>query len=192
MAPGPLPEAAGSDPLERLPEMARASVEHGLHHGAAPPVRLEDWPDELRRQGASFVTLRRRSALRGCVGSLEPHRPLVVDVAENAYKAAFCDGRFPPLTPRELEDLEVHVSVLAPLERLDVGSEAELLARLRPGIDGLVLCEGPRRATFLPAVWESLSSPEAFLRALEEKAGLAGRPWSPKREAYRYSVRELS
>ena len=191
MAPGPLPEATASDPLEQLPGLARASVEHGLQHGTPLPVRPEDWPEELRRKAASFVTLRRRGALRGCVGSLEPHRPLVVDVAENAYKAAFCDTRFAPLERHELGDLEVHVSVLGPLEHLDVRSEAELLARLRPGIDGLVLCEGPRRATFLPAVWESLSSPEAFLRALEEKAGLAGRPWSSKREAYRYSVREL-
>ena len=145
---------------------------------------------ELRELRASFVTLERCGALRGCIGTIEAHRALVVDVAENAFAAAFSDPRFAPLARHELADLEVRVSLLSPLERLAAVSEAALLAQLRPGIDGLVLRVGATRATFLPAVWEDLPEPTAFLRALLRKAELPESDWPRGAELWRYTVRD--
>ena len=136
-------------------------------------------------------TLRREGALRGCVGSIEATRPLVVDLAENAYRAACADGRFLPVAETELADLEVHVSLLSPLERLTVSSEEELLDRIRPGVDGLVLTEGSFRGTFLPAVWESLPDPRAFVRELKRKAGLPPDHWSDRLQIDRYTVESI-
>jgi AmmeMemoRadiSam system protein A len=175
-----------------LVTLARSSIEHGLVHGR--PLAVEPGAQEpaLREPAASFVTLELRSALRGCIGTLEAHRPLAVDVAENAFAAAFRDPRFAPLARFELADLEVHVTLLSPLERLAAASETELLAQLRPGIDGLVLRVGERRATFLPAVWEDLPDPVAFLRALRRKAELPAEAWPAGAEAWRYTVREVA
>jgi AmmeMemoRadiSam system protein A len=116
----------------------------------------------------------------------------VVDVARNAFGAAFADPRFPPLHAGEAAGLEVHLSILGPLERLDVACEAELLRALRPGVDGLVLRDGARRATFLPAVWESVSGPPAFVRELRRKAGLEPDHWSATLEVFRYTVESVS
>jgi AmmeMemoRadiSam system protein A len=175
-----------------LVRLARSSIEHGLAHGRPLAVEPAAHEPGLREPAASFVTLERRSMLRGCIGTLEAHRPLVVDVAENAYAAAFRDPRFAPLARLELADLEVHVALLSPLERLAVASEAELLARLRPGIDGLVLRVGEHRATFLPAVWEDLPDPAAFLRALLRKAELPEADWPGGAEVWRYTVRDVA
>ena len=109
----------------------------------------------LREQHASFVTLKRHSALRGCVGTLEAKRSLLDDVIYNARAAAFQDPRFPPLTHPELESLHIEISVLSPAEPVNARSRTELLHLLKPREDGLIVQEGARRATFLPAVWES-------------------------------------
>jgi AmmeMemoRadiSam system protein A len=171
--------------------LARASIEHGVAHGRALPVEPAGYEAALREPGASFVTLQRGGALRGCIGSLEARRALVVDVAENAFGAAFRDPRFPPLAAAELAGLEVHLALLSALEPLAAASEADLLAQLRPGIDGLVLRLGARRATFLPAVWEDLPEPAAFLRQLLRKAELPADAWPRGAEVWRYTVREL-
>jgi AmmeMemoRadiSam system protein A len=153
-------------------------------------VRLDDYPPELRRPGASFVTIRDAAGgLRGCIGSLEARRPLVEDVAENAFSAAFGDSRFPALQVDELPDLELHVSILGPPEALAPRSRAELLAMLRPGRDGLILEDRGRRATFLPQVWESLSDADDFVGQLWRKAGLPEDHWSPHVRAWRYEAR---
>jgi AmmeMemoRadiSam system protein A len=170
--------------------LARSSIEHGLVHGRPLAVEPAAHEPALREPAASFVTLELRSALRGCIGTLEAHRPLAVDVAENAFAAAFRDPRFGPLARVELADLAVHVTLLSPLERLPVASEAELLATLRPGIDGLVLRAGSLRATFLPAVWEDLPEPRDFLRALLRKGGFPDGAWPEEAEVWRYTVRE--
>jgi AmmeMemoRadiSam system protein A len=130
----------------------------------------------------------REGDLRGCIGSLEPRRTLLADVRANAVAAAFRDPRFPPLTAREFVATSVEVSLLSQSERVAVVNEADLLARLRPGVDGIVLEYGPRRATFLPQVWESLPEPRQFLAALKKKAGLAADFWSPDLRVARYSV----
>ena len=171
--------------------MARDSIGHGLTHGRplAPP--LADCPAELTAQRASFVTLQLSGALRGCIGSLEARRALIVDVAENAYAAAFRDPRFPPVAARELAALELHLSLLTPAEPMTVSSEADLLAQLQPGVDGLILQEGARRATFLPAVWENLPERHQFLGHLKQKAGLPADYWSDTLQVFRYAAEHI-
>lgn len=172
-------------------DVARASIEHGLRHARPLAIEPGRFDAPLRAPGASFVTLRRGESLRGCTGTLEPHRPLVVDVAENAFSSAFRDPRFEPLAPDELIALRIHVSLLGPAERLAVDSEESLFAALRPGIDGLVIEEGWRRATFLPAVWSQLPDPRDFVAQLRRKAGLPAQGWSPALRVSRYEVREI-
>jgi AmmeMemoRadiSam system protein A len=143
----------------------------------------------LRAIGASFVTLERSGALRGCIGTLEPVRPLYRDVARNAVRA-MADPRLPPVTAAEWPVLDVKVSVLSGAEPLLVAGPAELLASLRPGVDGLILTDGQRRATFLPAVWAKLPDPEHFLRALLEKGGWPPGQWPIGLTAQRYTAAE--
>ena len=137
---------------------------------------------------ASFVTLHRQGELRGCIGHLEGVQPLVVDVAENAFAAAFRDPRFPPLAEPELAGLALHISVLTPATELEFESEQDLVAQLRPGIDGLILQEGAARGTFLPSVWESLPDPHQFLAQLKRKAGLPSDHWSERIRVFRYET----
>jgi AmmeMemoRadiSam system protein A len=175
-----------------LLSIAAAAIAHGLARGEPPPQRLADYPDELHRPGASFVTLTRGDELRGCIGSLAPYRALAQDLAANAYAAAFRDPRFPPLAEAEVEWLNVEIAVLNPLEALPCGSRRELIAQLRPQVDGLVLEAGAgRRATFLPKVWEALPQPDDFLRELWRKAGLATGYWSESLRFSRYTTRVI-
>jgi hypothetical protein len=142
----------------------------------------------LAQPAATFVTLKHSGELRGCIGSLKPLRPLRVDVRENAIAAAFRDPRFPPLAVVEFEATSVEVSLLSADERLDVLDEEDLVAHLRPGVDGVILEYGRLRATFLPQVWEALADPRAFLAALKRKAGLPEDFWSPRVNVSRYRV----
>ena len=174
-----------------LLQVAAESVRHGLDKGKALKVKLTDYPDVLQQPGASFVTLTIQQQLRGCIGRLEATRPLVEDVAQNAYSAAFEDTRFPPLRTMEYDQLAYHISILKPPEPMEFESEADLLAQLRPDIDGLVLEERGHRATFLPSVWESLPRAADFLRHLKMKAGLPPDYWSSSLRAQRYTVEEF-
>jgi hypothetical protein len=145
---------------------------------------------ELSRPATTFVTLTQGGELRGCIGSLEALRPLAMDVAENAVAAAFRDPRFAPLTRDELARTRIEVSLLEPAEPLSFTSEAEARARLRPGLDGLILTHGKRRATFLPQVWETLRDPERFLAQLKLKAGLPAHYWDEEITLARYGVQK--
>lgn len=171
--------------------LARASVRKGLC-GEELQVKHEDYPPALQVPRASFVTLKIEEQLRGCIGSLEACRPLVTDVVLNAYAAAFRDPRFPALTWPEFERLGIHLSLLNPAEPLPCREEADVLAQLRPGLDGLILEEGVHRGTFLPAVWESLPDPRDFLRHLKLKAGLPADYWSDRIRVQRYTVESIS
>ena len=137
---------------------------------------------------ASFVTLKRGGQLRGCIGSLEAFRPLIVDVADRAFSAGFRDPRFQPLGETELADLEIEISVLSPLEPFPVKSEDDLVARVRPGIDGLLVQMGSARGTLLPSVWESLPDPRIFVRHVKRKAGLPEDLWSPEMSWSRFTT----
>ncbi|MDJ0850353.1 MAG: AmmeMemoRadiSam system protein A [Myxococcota bacterium] len=195
----PSPEAAALPPAplaaeeaRALLELARAAIDHGLRSGAPPRVDAARYPARLREPGAAFVTLRSPDgALRGCTGELEAVRPLAESVSHHAFAAAFRDPRFRPLTAAERDGLELHVSVLSAPIPLDVHSERELVDALRPGIDGLILEDGPHRATFLPAVWDSIPDPRDFVQELQHKAGLPPHHWTPSTRAWRYEVRDV-
>lgn len=164
--------------------LARAAIgqQFGVQsRGAAS----EPW---LAEPGATFVTLTLDGELRGCIGSLEAHRPLREDVKQNALAAAFRDPRFPPLTRQEFDRVRVEVSLLSPLEPIACEGEAQALAQLRPGTDGVVFAWNGHRSTFLPQVWESLPRPVDFLERLRQKAGLPGDFWAPDVKLWRYSV----
>ncbi|MDJ0654994.1 MAG: AmmeMemoRadiSam system protein A [Xanthomonadales bacterium] len=160
-----------------------------IHDGAAGVRRAapdpNDFPPPLQSVQSSFVTLSRSGELRGCCGRLEATRPLVVDVAANAWATAFSDPRFPPVGALEIPELTMELSVLSPLVQLEgVHSREQLLGALRPGVDGLVISEGPRRATFLPKVWESLPDPGQFIDHLLLKGGFT--QWPSAAEFYSY------
>jgi AmmeMemoRadiSam system protein A len=183
-----LPSAGGSTLLA----IARATLERSLlgrdceRSNGAP---AEAW---LLDHAATFVSLHRRTRLRGCVGSLEALRPLHEDVRRNALAAAFEDSRFPPVAAGELDGLTIEVTLLGAREPLPCRSERDALELLRPGIDGLLLSYGPRRATFLPQVWESLTEAPLFLAALKEKAGLDRDFWHASIVLERYTARSWS
>ena len=162
------------------------SIQHGLKEGQPLGVELRHYEKPLCETGASFVTLHHNNELRGCIGSLEAYRPLIQDVADNAFSAAFRDPRFPPLGRDEWADVDIHLSLLTRPEPMRFDDESDLIAQIRPGEDGLILQDGPNRGTFLPSVWESLPDPVQFLTHLKHKAGLAANHWSDRVEVYRY------
>lgn len=170
--------------------LARASIEAGLR-GARHAVQLQQQPEKLRAHRASFVTLNRHGRLRGCIGTLQARRALALEVVEMAHAAAFSDPRFPQLQASEFAEIELHISVLGEPEPVTFRSEDELLARLRPGIDGLILSEGQQRGTFLPSVWEQLPAPRDFLQRLKLKAGLEADYWSSRIQVARYTAESI-
>lgn len=172
-----------------LVELARDSIRSGLADGR--PMAAEGLPGILAEPGAAFVTLKRHGQLRGCIGSPTAWRALGEDVVDNAFKAAFRDPRFPPLTEAELEDLDLSVSVLTPPEAIRFADEADLLGQLRPHVDGIIIEDQGRRALFLPSVWEQLPEKQSFLMHLKMKAGLAANHWSPTFAASRFQSIEV-
>ena len=171
-----------------LTAIARASIADALGCASAPA------PDAawLHESGACFVTLTQAGELRGCIGTIDPHRPLGEDVRANARAAALRDPRFAPLTAQELDQTRIEVSVLTPREELAFTSQADALRQLRPGTDGIVLEFGAHRGTFLPQVWDQLPTPEHFMAELRRKAGLQPGFWAPGVRLFRYQVRKSS
>nr|NLI50333.1 AmmeMemoRadiSam system protein A [Propionibacterium sp.] len=168
-----------------LVPLARFAIEDrlGLTRGRAAPTA--SW---LGEPGATFVTLTKHGELRGCIGSLEAWRGVGEDVASNARAAAFRDPRFPPVRADEVADLRVEVSLLSPATPLTFVDEADAVAQLRPGVDGVILSAAGRRGTFLPQVWEQLPEPGLFLAHLKRKAGLPASYWGPDVRLERYTV----
>ena len=158
--------------------LARESIQHGLDHGSSLSVHTAHFEPNLTTPGAAFVTLEKQGDLRGCIGSVEAYRPLVEDVAENAWNAAFADPRFNPLTSIEFKVLQIGISVLTQPEDINVTSEEDLKQQLVPGQDGLIIRNGLHRGLFLPAVWDKLPDVESFLSHLMQKAGLPTGYWS--------------
>ena len=144
----------------------------------------------LNQPGATFVTLMQNGALRGCIGSLEAHRPLDQDVRANAVAAAFRDPRFPPLTATEFSQTRVEVSLLTAPQPMKFSDEADALRQLRPNVDGVIFIAGQHRSTFLPQVWEQLPEPRLFMAHLKQKAGLPPNWWSSEVELQRYEVQK--
>jgi MEMO1 family protein len=175
-----------------LLRLAAGSISHGLTWGKPIHVDKATFAAELAADGACFVTLKHAGQLRGCVGSARAHRPLINDVAANAFAAAFADRRFPELKVAERQGLGLSVTVLSPPQPIAFTSEATLCAELRPYVDGLIIeCDG-RSAVFLPQVWEVLPAPRLFLGELKAKAGLAPHDWSPGFKAWRFVAQSVS
>ncbi|WP_018938107.1 MULTISPECIES: AmmeMemoRadiSam system protein A [unclassified Thioalkalivibrio] len=177
---------------ERLLELAADAIRRAAHHAPARPIALEQEPDPLPDPGASFVTLKQGETLRGCIGTLEAHRHLAADVLHNARAATLHDPRFPALRAPELAGLDYSVTLLTAPRPIEASHREVLLDRLQPGRDGLVIQAGARRATFLPAVWEQLPNPDAFLDALLQKAGLPRGGWPEGLQAWCYGSLEIA
>ena len=177
---------------QRLIQLAREAIRWPLEENGTHPVDLKRFDPGLREKHPTFVTIRADGRLRGCIGSLVAERPLALDVARNAASAAFRDPRFPAVTAADYNNLEVHISVLSPPVLLPVSCREELISRLRPGRDGLIICEGARRATYLPSVWAQLPDPDRFVGELRRKAGLDPAGWNKDTEAWRYGTLEFA
>lgn len=188
MAPMPVTDVL---PCNALLAIARQAIAKALRYPYAALDLYELDSPLLQLERASFVTLESDGRLRGCIGSLYARQTLAEDVRHNAVQAALHDPRFQPLLPHE--PIRIKVSVLSPLEEMDVANEAELVRQLRPGLDGILIRVGFHQATFLPDVWQSLTTPEAFMQALKQKAGMAsGELDSDLMQAWRYSTQICS
>ena len=185
-------ELSGED-QSGLVELAHQSIRHGLHHGRQPPVDTAGHSLPLQAKRASFVTIKLEDNLRGCVGTLEAQYPLVLDIVKNAYAAAFSDPRFPPLTKQEYAHIKLSIALLNPSVAIECTCEEELIACLKPGIDGVSVEEGAGyHATFLPAVWQTLTDRREFIRQLKLKAGLPRDYWSPTLRFRRYTTQIIA
>jgi MEMO1 family protein len=154
-------------------ENIRKSIEQGLNKGKAFEPNIEAFSDNLKKNYAVFITLKLNGQLRGCIGTTEAHTPLINAVAQYAYAAAFSDPRFKPLTEEEYKHVEISLSILTPAVAFPFKDEQDLLNKLRPDVDGLIISKGNAKATFLPVVWESLKKPAQFLNELKKKAGMS-------------------
>ena len=161
---------------------AKASIIAAINQEEFIPHKI---PAVLTQFGASFVTLKLNGELRGCIGSVYPTKPLILDIIDNAKNAAFQDPRFEPLTIEELEGLEISVSILSAIERIDFKDERDLLSKIHP--HGVILVEREKRAV----VWEQLPDKEIFLNSLKEKAGLPPNYFSRTIEAYKFDAVEI-
>ncbi|MHB1307733.1 MAG: AmmeMemoRadiSam system protein A [Limisphaerales bacterium] len=172
-----------------LLDLAREALEMAVIRGVLPEETRQDVPGRLREEHGCFVTLTRRGTLRGCIGNVFPAGPLVRKAQEHARAAALHDPRFGPVTPMELPEIDVEVSVLTAPVPVAFASPDQLCRLLRPGQDGVVLRVGARTATFLPQVWEKLPNPEEFLNRLAQKAGCRPDVWkSPEAQLMTYEA----
>jgi len=181
-----------SEEKQALLRLARQALECGVRGETLPPLAPGELTPQLTAPGAAFVTLTVGGALRGCIGALEPYQPLADDVREHAVAAALEDYRFPPVQAGELGEIEIEVSVLTAPVPLEYSGPDDLLERLKPGVDGVILRDGFRRATFLPQVWEKVPGKDDFLSQLCWKMGAQGDAWRKKHlEVLVYRVEEF-
>ena len=177
---------------QTLLRMAREALESGVRGKKLTPLDERSLPAHLREQGASFVTLTIRGQLRGCIGALEAYQPLAKDVREHAIAAALEDPRFPPVREDELSRIQIEVSRLTRPTPLEYKDAADLLSKLRPHVDGVILRDGIRRATFLPQVWEKIPDPAEFMDNLCYKMGVSDNTWRIKHlDVLVYQVEEF-
>jgi hypothetical protein len=181
-----------SEEKKTLLRLAREALESGVRGAPLPPLDEASLTPALRREGASFVTLTAHGNLRGCIGALEPYQPLAEDVREHTLAAALEDYRFPTVQENELTGIKIEVSRLTVPVQLEYSDADDLLIKLSPGKDGVILRDGFRRATFLPQVWEKISDPADFLANLCNKMGAASDAWRRKHlEILIYQVEEF-
>lgn len=177
---------------QTLLRIAREAIENAVKGKSASPIDSTSLTQALREQGSSFVTLTIQGELRGCIGALEAYQPLVEDVREHAIAAALNDPRFPPLTQLELSRILIEVSRLTSPQELEYSDADDLLKKIRPHVDGVILKHGHRRATFLPQVWEKIPDPVEFLEQLCYKMGISPNFWrEAKLKVLTYQVEEF-
>ena len=169
-------------------QVAGDSIRNGLIQGSKLIVKSQDFSQDLQQELASFVTLHINGQLRGCIGALEAYQPLIEDIAEHAFSAAFQDPRFPALSKDEFEQLDIEISVLGKPEQMSFTSEDDLLQQIQPNVDGLILESGYHRGTFLPSVWEQLPDKKEFFNHLKMKAGLPTDWWDSTAKISRYET----
>jgi AmmeMemoRadiSam system protein A len=187
-----IPDQLNPEDRAILLKLARQSLEKGVCGEPLPPLDLLALPEGLRENGATFVTLTSGGELRGCIGALDASMPLAEDVQEHAIAAAMHDFRFPHVMPEELPEIHIEISRLTPLKLLEYNEPEELLKRIRPCVDGVVLRDGLRRATFLPQVWDKIPDPALFLSYLCQKMGAPHDLWLKKKlEVWIYQVEEF-
>ncbi|HLA06582.1 MAG TPA: AmmeMemoRadiSam system protein A [Anaerolineales bacterium] len=178
---------------QTLLRLARDAMTRGVKGERMPPLADSSFSLRLREQGASFVTLTVDGELRGCIGALEPYQSLAEDVCEHAVAAALEDPRFPPVTVDELNGIRIEVSRLTRPTALVYKDAEDLLSKLRPHVDGVVLRDAHgRRATFLPQVWKTIHHPADFLTNLCYKMGASESAWRTKHlDVFIYQVEEF-
>jgi AmmeMemoRadiSam system protein A len=175
-----------------LLQLARQALEAGVRGLPLPPLDPSLLTPTLQAGGASFVTLTIKGELRGCIGALEPYQPLAEDVREHAVAAALEDYRFPQVQESEISQISIEISRLTVPVPLEYSTSDDLLEKLHPGVDGVILRDGFRRATFLPQVWEKIPEKEAFLANLCYKMGASPNTWKRKHlEVLTYQVEEF-
>jgi AmmeMemoRadiSam system protein A len=185
-------ECLSSEDRQTLLKIAREALIHGVKENRLRPIDLGKYPNTLKEFGASFVTLTKDGLLRGCIGSLEPHQPLCEDVREHVVAAATQDFRFPPVSEDELGSIKIEISRLSKPQPLSFEDPDDLISKLRPGIDGVVINYGGRRATFLPQVWVKIKEPKEFLNHLCLKMSLPAETWRTKEvDVFTYQVEEF-
>ena len=168
---------ADDDIKAQIIKIARDALQSAAERRDLPPLDVSNLPACLRQPGASFVTLSKNKTLRGCIGALEARIPLAEDIRQHAVAAAIHDYRFPSIQAEEVNDIQIEVSILTEPTQLEYNDAEELLEVLRPQVDGVIITDGTKRATFLPHVWERITSPSLFLSMLCEKANLPSDAW---------------
>lgn len=175
-----------------LLRVARQAMACAVQGKPRPAIEAGSLTPRLLELGACFVTLTIEGDLRGCIGALEAYQPLVEDVQEHAVSAALEDPRFPPVSTEELPAIRVEISRLTAPVALEYTTPEDLMEKLRPGRDGVVLKSGFRRATFLPQVWEKIPKPADFLNHLCVKMGASADLWRrSKMQVQIYQVEEF-
>lgn len=177
---------------QTLLRLARQAMEAGVRGEKLPVLDESILTSRLREDGASFVTLTVRGELRGCIGTLEPYQPLAQDVREHAAAAALEDPRFHPVSERELNGIQIEVSRLTRPVSLEYTDASDLLSKLRPHVDGVIMRDAFHRATFLPQVWEKIPNAAEFLNNLCYKMGVQPEAWRTKHfDVLTYQVEEF-
>lgn len=174
-------------------QICKDSIDYALNNNKKIDIKkFDNIPSVFDEFGACFVTLEKEGRLRGCIGSIIAHRPLIQDLVENAYSASFKDSRFHPLQLSELDKLTISISLLSYPEKMEFEDEPELLDEMRPFVDGIIIRDGQKQAVYLPSVWEQLPDKTEFLRSLRLKAGMPSDYWSAHFEAYKFTVEYIT
>ena len=166
------------------------SIVYYLKEGKEITIKWDQIPYELQTIRATFVTLKLNGQLRGCIGSLQARNPLLLDIVQNAIKAAFNDPRFPAIQAQDLALLSLEISILSPLAPLAVEGENDLVEKMTPEKDGFILMDNDKQGTFLPSVWEQLPDKRDFLNGLKRKAGISD--WSDSTKVIRYQAEKFA